>query len=65
MSKNYILVWLDKDLSNMHTKYGSYEELKEYAKKLNRDNNIISIDLFEHVESIKNTVGKFFISKRK
>lgn len=65
MKEKYLLVWLDKSLKDVHTKIGSYEELKDYAKELNQDDNIISIDLYECKESIKNEVGKFFLNKNK
>lgn len=63
MRKNYLLVWIDKDLSKIHTECGNYNEMKEYATKLSKNENIISIDLYEKTESIKNTVADFFLEK--
>ena len=65
MTKNYLLVWLDKDLKEMHTKVGSYEILKECSERLKKDRNILLVDLYENIESIKNDVGKFFLNKHK
>lgn len=65
LRKNYILVWLDKSLSNMHTQVGSYEELKELSRKLSLDNNIITIDLYEKTETIKNNLVDFLLEKDK
>lgn len=65
MKEKFLLVWLDKNLKGIHTKIGSYEELKDYSKELIKNDDVISVDLYEYKESIKNEVGKFFLNKNK
>lgn len=65
LRKDYILVWLDKSLSKMHTQVGSYNELKELSSKLNLDDNVITIDLYEKTETIKNNLVDFLLKKDK
>lgn len=65
MRKSYILVWLDKTLSDVHTKTGEYNELKEFANTLSNNDNVITIDLYEKTESIKNNLVDFLLEKNK
>ena len=62
MKEKFLLVWLDKNLKGIHTKIGSY---KDYSKELIKNDDVISVDLYEYKESIKNEVGKFFLNKNK
>ena len=47
MEKEFLILWLNKDLKKVNTKIGNYDELEEYAEKLNEDDNVISIDLYK------------------
>ena len=65
MTKEYLLFWLDKDLKEFHTKVGNYEILKECSERLKKDRNILLVNIYENIESIKNEVGEFFVNKYK
>lgn len=62
MEKEFLLLWLDRDLKKVNTKIGNYDELEEYAEKLNEDDNVISVDLYKLEKTIKNEVENFLLN---
>lgn len=62
MKKEFLLLWLDKDLKKVNTKIGNYDELEEYAEKLSEDDNVIFIDLYKLEKTIKNEVENFLLN---
>lgn len=60
--KEFLLLWLDKDLKKVNTKIGNYDELEEYAEKFSEDDNVIFIDLYKLEKTIKNEVENFLLN---
>ena len=63
----YLLIWLSDDLKAVQTEIGEYKTLSQKANELKHDKKVILVEIYElkAVQTIKNEVANYFLSKHK